>query len=111
LIAQCRLEEIKEEEENLPLSIFSMILKMEEIAEKRFSGIEDNSTFAEATLIDPRFKKKGFSSEVYYKRTYQNIVGNISNIIEHKRQSIIQEKNLVVDEEQTTMSAEKKRNV
>ena len=93
--------------ENLPTDIFSMILKMEKNAEKRFHGIEDNSIFAEATLIDPRFKKKGFSSEVYYKRTYQNIVGKISNIIKHKKQSIIQDENVVVNEEQTT-SAEKK---
>jgi len=45
-------------EKNLPLDIYSMILKMENKAENRFAGMEDNSTFAEATLIDPRFKKK-----------------------------------------------------
>jgi len=52
-------------EKNLPLDIYSMILKMEEKAEKRFSCMEGNSTFAEATLIDPRLKKKGFTSETY----------------------------------------------
>ncbi|KAF0757791.1 zinc finger BED domain-containing protein 4-like [Aphis craccivora] len=90
-------------EKNIPLDIYSMILKMEEKAQKRFSGMEDNSTFAEATLIDPRF-----SSETYYIRTYQNVVSKISSIIKHKRQSINQEENIVTDEEQITMSTEKK---
>ncbi|KAL4126381.1 hypothetical protein QTP88_010603 [Uroleucon formosanum] len=70
--------------------------------------MEDNSTFAEATLINPRFKKKGFSSETYYIRTYQNVVNKISSIIKHKKQSMNQEENIITDEEQITMSTEKK---
>jgi len=70
--------------------------------------MEDNSTFTEATLIDPRLKKKGFSSGTYYISTYQNVVVKISSIIKHKRQSINQEENIVRDDEQITMSTEKK---
>ncbi|XP_015377461.1 PREDICTED: zinc finger BED domain-containing protein 4-like [Diuraphis noxia] len=95
-------------EKNLPLEIYSMILKMGNKAKNRFAGMEDNYTFAEATLIDPRFKKKGFSSETYYIRSYQNVVGKISSIIKRKKQSINQEENIVTDNEQITMSTEKK---
>lgn len=39
---------------NALLSHIKMILKMEKKAEKRFSGIEENSIFSEASLLDPR---------------------------------------------------------
>lgn len=42
----------------LPKSIETMIVKMEQNSEKRFYGVEDNPVFAEATLLDPRLKKK-----------------------------------------------------
>lgn len=60
-------------------------MKMEQNAEKKFSGVEDNHIFAEATLLDPRFKKKGFSNDGYYRRTYQNVVKRISNSIKNKK--------------------------
>lgn len=81
-------------EVDLPKSIETMIFKMEQNAEKRFSGVEDNPIFAEATLLDPRFKKKGFSNDAYYRRTYQNVVKRISNSIKNK-QNIISEENIV----------------
>jgi len=34
---------------------------MENKAEKKFEGIEEQPVLTEATILDPRFKKRGFS--------------------------------------------------
>lgn len=48
---------------------------MKQKAQKRFGEtIEENAALAKATLLDPRFKKKGFSKDVYYQRAYQKML-------------------------------------
>lgn len=44
---------------------------------------------------------------MYYKRTYQSIVSKMSNIMKHKKQSLAEEENKVVDEEITMPAAKK----
>ncbi|KAL4088713.1 hypothetical protein QTP88_023798 [Uroleucon formosanum] len=50
----------KKEEANLPSAIYSMLITMENKAEKKFEGIEEQPVLTEATILDPRFKKRGF---------------------------------------------------
>ena len=52
-----------------------MAEKLLEALEKRFRGIEDK-IFAEATLLDPRFKSHGFSEARYFERAKQNLVAH-----------------------------------
>ena len=47
-----------------------------EALEKRFKGIEENKIFAEATLLDPRFKSHGFSDGRYFQRAKQTLIAH-----------------------------------
>lgn len=75
----------KKEEANLPSAIYSMLITMENKAEKKFEGIEEQPVLTEATILDPRFKKRGFSKTTSYQRAYQKIIQSISTIIQSKK--------------------------
>nr|CAD7408289.1 unnamed protein product [Timema poppensis] len=47
-----------------------MAIKLLEALNKRFKAIEENKVFAEATVLDPRFKRHGFSDSHNFERTY-----------------------------------------
>lgn len=42
----------------------------------------------EATILDPRFKKRGFSKTTSYQRAYQKIIQSISTIIQSKKKNV-----------------------
>jgi len=78
----------KKEEANLPSAIYSMLITMENKAEKKFEGIEEEPVLTEATILDPRFKKRGFSKTTSYQRAYQKIIQSISTIIQSKKNNV-----------------------
>jgi len=47
----------KIQEIDLPKNIYSMLSKMENKAEQKFQGIEDQRCITQATIVDPRLKK------------------------------------------------------
>lgn len=59
-----------------------MLSTMEKKAEKRFEGIEEQRLLTEATILDPRFKKKGFRNITAYERAYQKITQSVTTIIQ-----------------------------
>lgn len=78
----------KKEEANLPSAIYSMLITMENKAEKKFEGIEEEPVLTEATILKPRFKKRGFSKTTSYQRAYQKIIQSISTIIQSKKNNV-----------------------
>lgn len=72
----------KKNEPNLPSAIYSMLLTMETKAEKRFERIEEQRLLTEATILDPRFKKRGFSNTKSYEFAYQKIIQRVTTIIQ-----------------------------
>ncbi|XP_036336147.1 zinc finger BED domain-containing protein 1-like [Rhagoletis pomonella] len=47
---------------------------------ERFKELEKNELIAQATILDPRFKKFGFISEVFYKAAVEKLYFKVSNI-------------------------------
>mgnify|MGYP000209209441 CR=1 FL=1 len=47
-----------------------------ETLEKRFKGIEEHLIFSQATLLDPRLKKQGFSEARYFERAKQSLIAH-----------------------------------
>ncbi|KAF2896786.1 hypothetical protein ILUMI_09389 [Ignelater luminosus] len=64
----------------LPDIIKKLIESLQASSHKRFHNIEYNKTFAEATLIDPRFKKYGFSDNRAFETVKQNLVNYVTNL-------------------------------
>lgn len=71
----------KEKEPNLPNAIHLMLSKMVIKANAKFENIENQSVLTEATILDPRFKKKAFNNQYTYKKTYDKIVQKVATII------------------------------
>ena len=57
-------------------------------AEKRFEGIGEQRLLTEATILDPRFKKKGFSNTTSYERAYQKIIQTVTTIIQIEKHNL-----------------------
>lgn len=70
----------------LPEIIHTMLSKMVTKAEKKFRGIEDQPVLTETTLLDPRFKKKGFKNNIVYQRTYDRVIQQMTGFIQSKNQ-------------------------
>lgn len=47
----------------------------------RFAGVEENNIFAESTILDPRFKKYGFTNEFAYGRACANLKSQAGRIL------------------------------
>lgn len=69
----------------LPHTTHLMLSKMLTKANKKFEGIENQRVLTEATLLDPRFKKKAFDNHIIYQRTYDQIVEKIAAIIKRNK--------------------------
>ncbi|KAL4091970.1 hypothetical protein QTP88_026565 [Uroleucon formosanum] len=71
----------------LPHTIHLMLSKMLTKADKKFEGIENQRVLleTEATLLDPRFKKKAFDNHIIYQRTYDRIVEKIAATIKRNK--------------------------
>ncbi|XP_022818894.1 zinc finger BED domain-containing protein 1-like [Spodoptera litura] len=47
----------------------------------RFAGVEENNILAESTILDPRFKKYGFTNEFAYGRACANLKSQAGRIV------------------------------
>lgn len=68
------------QEPNHPLEIYSMLSKMTEQMSKRFFKIEENNLISEATVLDPRFKRQGFTDNQFFERAKQTIINAASHV-------------------------------
>jgi hypothetical protein len=53
-----------------------MAVKLLEVLSKRFKATGENKLFAEATMLDPRFKRHGFSDPQSFERVKQSLVSH-----------------------------------
>ncbi|XP_046405071.1 zinc finger BED domain-containing protein 4-like [Ischnura elegans] len=67
-------------EANLPEGIKKMATKISDQMKIRFAEIEANPILSESTLLDPRFKKHGFTNEVALKNTTRAIQQRLSTL-------------------------------
>lgn len=58
---------------NLPREVLNMVKALNEKLMIRFDRIEDNLLNAQATILDPRFKKYGFINEDKYNRSISEL--------------------------------------
>lgn len=65
---------------NHPVEIFNMLSKMMEQRSKRFCKIEENSLISEATILEPRFKRQGFTDNHFFEKAEQNIIHASSHV-------------------------------
>jgi len=96
----------KEKEPNLPSAIHLMLSKMITKANTKFENIENQPILTEATLLDPRFKKKAFSNTYTFQKTYENIKQRVAGIIRLNKICSVQnednEKTIPTDREDAT---------
>lgn len=62
-----------------------MLSTIEKKVEKQFEGIEEQRLLTEATILDPRFKKRGFRNITAYERAYQKIIQSVTTTIQLKK--------------------------
>lgn len=61
--------------------ISSMLIIMKKEVFSRFANLECNSIYAESTLLDPRFKKKGFKNQSNYQHALKSLTNKVCDII------------------------------
>uniref|UniRef100_A0A2S2Q5B5 Zinc finger BED domain-containing protein 1 n=1 Tax=Sipha flava TaxID=143950 RepID=A0A2S2Q5B5_9HEMI len=83
----------KEKEPNLPNAIHLMLSKMVIKANAKFENIENQPVLTEATILDPRFKKKAFNNQYTYQKTYEKIVQKVATIIRLNQSPVENEEN------------------
>lgn len=83
----------KENEPNLPNAIHLMLSKMLTKANTKFENIENQPILTEATILDPRFKKKAFNNLYTYQKTYEKIKQKVAGIIRLNQSPVENEEN------------------
>jgi len=78
---------------SLPYEVNQMAISLKNQLRKWFSDCEENEIMAQASILDPRFKKYGFMSDNKFKNAFSILrshLGNIrlpSNQIDNSKQS------------------------
>ncbi|XP_053596606.1 E3 SUMO-protein ligase ZBED1-like [Microplitis demolitor] len=67
------------EKENYLVDIHNLLETLRSEIYKRFMNIEKNFLYTKSTVLDPRFKYKGFREEVNYKKTIDGLKSKIVN--------------------------------
>jgi hypothetical protein len=65
---------------DLPAEVHALGTELIRNLQKRFQGWENNELISRATLLDPRFKRQGFSDDQKFKVAYENLLGNVQGI-------------------------------
>lgn len=62
-----------------PPEVLALLNKLHDGMKERFKDVETNELTTQATFLDPRFKKYGFSSERTYENTFKTIKAKITS--------------------------------
>lgn len=68
------------QESDHAVEIYYMVSKIIEQMGKRFFKIEENNLIIEATILDPRFKRQGFTDNQFFERAKQTVINVASHI-------------------------------
>ena len=60
--------------------IASMVAKIKNDLKVRFGDLESNALYAESSILDPRFKRKGFKNDMKYESDVQTLRSRICSI-------------------------------
>jgi len=71
-----------------PPSVQAMLQTLNASLVRRFMNIENNSTLAEATLLDPRFKKRGFTNATSAEEAVKRLVNMSTTILSNAAQQL-----------------------
>ncbi|CAH1104096.1 unnamed protein product [Psylliodes chrysocephalus] len=90
---------------DVPPQVIEFGQKLLDNLNTRFHLIEDNKIFAEATFLDPRFKRHGFSKETTFETTKQSLISQVTAMINGQQQNQIEinESKAVVKPEKTSI--------
>lgn len=64
----------------MPQNIYHTVGKMESKADRKFQNFNMKRILTETTILDPRFKKKGFNSITSCQQAYQKLILNVTSI-------------------------------
>jgi zinc finger BED domain-containing protein 1 (E3 SUMO-protein ligase ZBED1) len=70
-----------------PIEIMQMIQSLKDSLNHRFKYVEDNELMCQATILDPRFKKYGFSNETKFSCAYETLKLKVSAVKLNELQS------------------------
>lgn len=65
---------------SLPYEVNQLAISLKNQLRKRFSEIEENEIVAQASILDPRFKKYGFISDNKFKNAFTILISRLGNI-------------------------------
>jgi hypothetical protein len=65
---------------DLPAEVHALGTELIRHLWKRFQGWENNELISQATLLDLRFKRQGFSDDQKFKVAYESLLGNVRGI-------------------------------
>lgn len=65
---------------SLPFEVNQMAISLKNQLRKRFGEIEESEIIAQASILDPRFKKYGFMTENKFKNAYSILRSRLGNI-------------------------------
>ena len=65
---------------SLPYEVNEMAISLKKQLRKRFSDSEENEIMAQASILDPRFKKYGFMSDNKFKNAFSILRSRLENI-------------------------------
>lgn len=72
------------QEKDLPQNIYHMVEKMESKTDRKFQNINMQRILTKTTILDPRFKKKGFNFISSYQQAYQKLILSVTSIISNQ---------------------------
>lgn len=78
--SMCHTMETYVNDINLPYEVQQMASTLKFELNKRFGDIEDNEIIAQASILDPRFKKYGFTSVNKFNNSYSYLRSRLGNI-------------------------------
>ena len=79
ILSRIMVKEVQKclEAPDLPAEVHALGTELIRNLRKRFQGWENNELISQATLLDPRFKRQGFSDDQKFKIAYEGLLGKV----------------------------------
>lgn len=71
-------------ENDTPSCVRKLLMTINEQCQKRFNNLEKNCLYAESTILDPRFKSKGFREEQNFKTAFDSLKHKVASMAQTK---------------------------
>jgi hypothetical protein len=83
ILSRIMVKEVQKclEAPDFPAEVYALGTELIRNLQKHFQGWENNEPISQATLLDPRLKRRGFSDDQKFKVAYESLLGNVHGII------------------------------